>query len=62
MGWATTDDPRSQYATLRLTVGEEQEIVQAAAIVNKDKSAFVRAATLKEARRVLKKTKGGKTP
>jgi len=45
MAWPTTDDPRTQFVTVRFTVDEESDIQWAAGVLNmKDRSALVREA------------------
>lgn len=44
MAWPTTNDPKTEFVTLRLTVGEMQDLDDAALRADVKRSAYVRAA------------------
>lgn len=44
MAWPTTNDPKTEFVTLRLTVGEAAELDNAALRAGMKRSAYVREA------------------
>lgn len=44
MAWPTTNDPKTEFVTLRLTVGEAADLDVAAANAGERRSSYVRAA------------------
>lgn len=63
MAWKTTDDPKTEFVTLRMTVGEAADLDAAAATAGLKRSAYVRQAVERviaaDQRRARKQKAGG---
>lgn len=63
MGWPTTDDPKTELVTLRLTVGQMADLDTHAKANGHSRSAYVRSCVDRviaaEKKRALKKTRSG---
>lgn len=63
MGWPTTDDPKTELVTLRLTVGQAADLDLHAQANGKSRSAYVRDCVDRvisaEKRRAAKQTRSG---
>lgn len=63
MGWPTTDDPKTELVTLRLTVGQAADLDTQAQAAGKNRSAYVRDAVDRviahDKKRAAKKTRSG---
>lgn len=63
MGWPTTDDPKTELVTLRLTVGQAADLDTHAQANGKNRSAFVRDCVdrvIAHEKRVAKKQKAAR--
>lgn len=63
MGWPTTDDPKTELVTLRLTVGQAADLDTHAKANGQNRSAYVRSCVERvitvEKKRAAKKTRSG---
>lgn len=65
MAWPTTDDPKTEFVTIRLTVGEAADLDAAASAAGQNRSAYVRGAVARVVaadKRRAAKQKRSRTP
>lgn len=51
MAWPTTNDPRTEFATLRMTEGESSDVDTEAQFLDMSRSAYIRRATANQIER-----------